>query len=170
MVKLSSLHLQKIENEAEAIAAQHIARLNNISGVIKKVISDLKKAGMPFTYIYVLETLLVEETQYTTTCEEQCLVWGKGKNGNYQLMHNIYLSQSPSNRHDLHLRAIKLISSTPILGLKANVRLQLEAELATFYDLAFDSLKKHSLKSQVIVQSPRHFLPTQLSNFSVPIF
>ena len=173
MVKFSSPRLQKIANDAEIITTQHIARLNNLSGNIKLLISNLKKAGIPFTYIYVIKANLRQQIRDITTYEEHCLVWGKGKNGNYQLMYNIYVSHKASNQETpRHRPIIKPISSTPILSLKASLRLKLEAELGFFYENIVDSLQKFPLEKQRIVTSPIGFFiaDAQLSYFSVQTF
>jgi predicted Rdx family selenoprotein len=109
-LSFTSLSLQEINIEADLVISKHLQDLDRVSNDIRTLEGILKRAGIPFTFIYVLSSDWkkyqraasrvvdpYEEVPYTGQFIEyidNCLVWEKDEDGEYRLSHNTYVTEN----------------------------------------------------------------------------
>ncbi len=177
MTSFNSRDLASINIEAEAVVSSHLASLDGISNDIKALESTLRKAAVPFTFIY---TLFVEDNYIDSesecdggeffkvgvySTEEHALVWSQTNKG-ARLSYNIYATQ---NKYDSRqctsssplgksirdgYTSVWLNSCTPLIETKALFRLGVGEELPYFYEGIIKALKQEKKKNYHFLRSP----------------
>lgn len=183
----SNLTLQKINLEADVLISNHLQDLDRISSDIKALEERLKNSAMPFTFYYILSSetrrysgtayhmiASYEERPYQAEFVEEtdsCIVWGKAEDGQYRLLHNLYVTENEVDKYDdgngqsgERVRATgasKLLSSRPLIETKSFFRLKIEEELVGFYTQIVEALKTKRDLDRIFEYSPNYngFLP-----------
>ncbi|PJD94524.1 MAG: hypothetical protein CK425_11115 [Parachlamydia sp.] len=183
MKKLSftSSSLQKINSEADLIISSHLQDLDRISNDIKALEERLKGAGIPFNFLFVLSSEsrrcayatrshgcpIAELIEYTNNC----LAWGKTKDGEFRLCHSVYITQNEIEEYhcdegsfekEIERGEPMLSASKPLIETKSNFRLKIENELPFFYRMILDALKKERDQENVVKYSPNYIRPISL--------
>lgn len=174
--------LQKINSEAEPVISSHIQTLDRISNDTKALEERLKIAGISINYIYVLSygkkkyrgtvykaIVPFEEFPFTADLEEyteECLVWGKNKDGDYRLSYNIYttrdeieeeIDEKGEKVEKIKVRGEPYISFyRPLIETKSQIRLKIEKELPIFYSKIIEALKTNRDKDRIVDYSPNY--------------
>jgi hypothetical protein len=175
-----SKKLSDVNEEADFIISAHLSQLDRISNDIRVLEAKLQKAGIPFTFIYVLSS---EEKQPTAkeygyadpydeiptsstsiVYENHCLVWEKTLKNEYRLSYNIYVAADThvtsyyrkGEKKDIHEGKPVLSSSTPFIETKSNIRLKFEDELPIFYSKLIEFLRNNKERGGIVFPSPNH--------------
>lgn len=168
--------LQKIDTEADSIITNHLQELDQVSNDIKLLEEKLKKAAVPFTFIYVLssdQTRLLREMPPELGLDnvefvehkDRSLIFGKNKEGNYRLSYGLYVTYCDINVHDtgngIYERALypgetTLEKCQPLIETKANIRIKAGRELHIFYKKIIESLKMKADQEEIVDYSPNH--------------
>lgn len=165
MKTFTSNELQKVDVDSESIVSSHLQELINVSNDINLLEEKLKKAAIPFPFIYIFDYISSRNRNHYY----ECLVWGKDSNGNYRLSHNVYYLEYAALSHldkDSRRRDIaKLIGSKPVIETKSSFRLKIKNHLPFFYKEIINSLKTESTIGFEVVFKAPHISAIPLPQF-----
>lgn len=169
--------LQKIDNEAQTIIANHLNDLKRASEDIKALENSLREAAIPFSFRYKLTSCEVsfEEPAFQIDWDvqyeylgsfikktEECLEWIKDSNNKARLFYNVYktvreiknvVEYGKQRETILHGKEV-LESSRPLIETRSQLRLKFETELPVFYHKIIEALKTQRNEECIVVLSP----------------
>jgi len=152
----SSKSLNQVHADSSELVTAHVQRLDQISSDIMTLETILKKAAIPFTFVYVI-TAGSKETRDAIVHTEDCLVWGESEVGGVRLLYQSYEIVDEFKEyietHYIEEGKPMLVFSKSLIETKANIRLSSEFHLSSFYEKVIESLKSRYLKDCRIVNS-----------------
>lgn len=165
--KYFSDELAAIDTEAHQVVSSHLDSLDKVSNDIKALEATLRKAAIPFTFVYLLfsEKQHIGDTMvYCEVCakvysyEDHCLVWSQTNKGT-RLSYNVYKTRKEYNAdNNLEIGdgrpSTWLDSSTPLIETKAFFRLQVKKELPFFYKGIIEKLDQNKKDDVCFLRSP----------------